>query len=60
MTLFYYRTDHYDDSDPAALEKVENAPIFMYAMSLAENRRIFFENTSLVARPVVSFRECID
>ena len=58
MTLFDYRTDHYD-SDPVALAKVESAPTFMYAMPLKDNR-IFFEETSLVARPALSFQECKD
>jgi len=58
MTLFDYRTDHYD-SDPVALKKVEGAPTFMYAMPLKDNR-IFFEETSLVARPALSFQECKD
>ncbi len=58
MTLFDYRTDHYD-SDPVALQKVEDAPTFMYSMPLKDNR-IFFEETSLVARPALSFQECKD
>ena len=30
MTLFDYRTDHYDNADPGVQEKVEKAPTFMY------------------------------
>mmetsp|Transcript_3146 Transcript_3146/g.3659 ORF Transcript_3146/g.3659 Transcript_3146/m.3659 type:complete len:625 (+) Transcript_3146:162-2036(+) len=59
MTLFDYRTDHFDSGDPAVLKKAEGAPTFMYAMPL-ENNRIFFEETSLVARPALSFQECKD
>jgi len=56
MTLFDYRTDHFD-SDPAFLKKATQIPTFMYAMPLGGNR-IFFEETSLVARPAVSFMDC--
>lgn len=59
MTLFDYRTDHYESSDPAQISKVASAPTFMYAMPLSGNR-IFFEETSLVARPAVSFQDCKD
>ena len=57
MTLFDYRTDHFKDE--ASLQKAENSPTFMYAMPLKDNK-IFFEETSLVARPAVSFQECKD
>ena len=57
MTLFDYRTDHFKDENSA--QKAENAPTFMYAMPL-ENNKIFFEETSLVARPAMSFQECKD
>jgi len=56
MTLFDYRTDHFPENSNE-LSKAENAPTFMYAMPLDSNR-IFFEETSLVARPAVSFQEC--
>lgn len=57
MTLFDYRTDHfYDDVDQI---KAEKAPTFMYAMPLKDNE-VFFEETSLVARPAMSFQECKD
>jgi lycopene beta-cyclase len=59
MTLFDYRTDHFNSVDSALISKVESSPTFMYAMPLGGNR-IFFEETSLVARPAVSFQECKD
>ena len=59
MLLFDYRTDGF--KAPAA-QDVERVPTFMYAMPLErtgpKRRRIFFEETSLVARPAVSFAEC--
>lgn len=58
MTLFDYRTDHFPESSDA-LSKAETAPTFMYAMPLSGDR-IFFEETSLVARPALSFQECKD
>ena len=57
MTLFDYRTDHF--TGDAMLTKAEKAPTFMYAMPLKDNQ-IFFEETSLVARPGVSLQECKD
>merc|ERR1712232_924488 len=57
MTLFDYRTDHFDPSDEDSVTKAETAPTFMYAMPL-EGNQIFFEETSLVARPAVSLQEC--
>jgi lycopene beta-cyclase len=57
MTLFDYRTDHFDDENE--LQRAQSSPTFMYAMPL-EGNRIFFEETSLVARPAVSFQECKD
>lgn len=56
MTLFDYRTDHFPEGSDE-LARAEKAPTFMYAMPL-EGDRIFFEETSLVARPALSFREC--
>ena len=56
MTLFDYRTDHFPDGS-TDLSKAMSAPTFMYAMPLG-NDRIFFEETSLVARPALSFMEC--
>lgn len=58
MTLFDYRTDHFLP-DSQELKKAELAPTFMYAMPLGDtSNRIFFEETSLVARPALSFMEC--
>lgn len=57
MTLFDYRTDHFQND--VELQKAQMAPTFMYAMPLKDNR-IFFEETSLVARPAISFQECKD
>jgi lycopene beta-cyclase len=58
MTLFDYRTDHFDD-DEAQMKKGIASPTFMYCMPLIGNK-VFFEETSLVARPGVSFQECKD
>ena len=58
MTLFDYRTDHFD-GDESELTKASKSPTFMYAMPLGDNR-IFFEETSLVALPAMSFQECKD
>jgi len=57
MTLFDYRTDHFDNEND--LIKATKAPTFMYAMPLRDNV-VFFEETSLVARPGLSFQECKD
>lgn len=56
MTLFDYRTDHFVENSDEEY-KANKAPTFMYAMPLDSNR-IFFEETSLVARPALSFQEC--
>jgi len=56
MTLFDYRTDHFD-TESNDLSKAEKDPTFMYVMPL-EGNRVFFEETSLVARPAISFQEC--
>eukprot|EP00536_Pseudo-nitzschia_multiseries_P001638 jgi/Psemu1/181616/e_gw1.21.234.1 len=58
MTLFDYRTDHFDGDESATI-KATKAPTFMYVMPL-EGNKVFFEETSLVARPAVSFQECKD
>lgn len=58
MTLFDYRTDHFDGNQTWNL-KASKSPTFMYAMPLYDDY-IFFEETSLVARPGVSFQECKD
>ncbi len=56
MLLFDYRTDHL----PAAEQRAP--PTFLYAMPLGTDgggpRRVFFEETSLVARPAVTLAEC--
>lgn len=63
MTLFDYRTDHLS-SDPAWEKDAIDNPTFMYVMPLGPvpgesgAQRVFFEETSLVARPGVSFEEC--
>ena len=36
MTLFDYRTDHYDNTEAGVQEKVEKAPTFMYGTSLMQ------------------------
>jgi lycopene beta-cyclase len=58
MTLFDYRTDHFDGNESETI-KATKAPTFMYVMPLKDNK-VFFEETSLVARPAVSFQECKD
>lgn len=58
MTLFDYRTDHFDGNEAETI-KATKAPTFMYVMPLKDNK-VFFEETSLVARPAVSFQECKD
>lgn len=58
MTLFDYRTDHFDGNESERIKAIKE-PTFMYAMPL-EGNKIFFEETSLVARPAVSFQECKD
>jgi lycopene beta-cyclase len=58
MTLFDYRTDHLE-FDPQWEKRAIQDPTFMYVMPL-EGNRVFFEETSLVARPAVSFQECKD
>jgi lycopene beta-cyclase len=59
MTLFDYRTDHYDTESDNEQRKLYTAPTFMYVMPLQDNQ-IFIEETSLVARPAISFQECKD
>jgi len=56
MTLFDYRTDHFADGSVELAGAIAD-PTFMYAMPLGSDR-IFFEETSLVARPALSFMEC--
>lgn len=55
MLLFDYRTDHLTAAEQ------RDSPTFMYAMPLGVEggrRRVFFEETSLVARPALSVAEC--
>jgi Lycopene cyclase protein len=49
MTLFDYRTDHYDDSDDATRGKVAAAPTFMYGTFCAAET--CFSNTALLLGP---------
>lgn len=58
MTLFDYRTDHFINGSIEEGKAIRD-PTFMYAMPLKDNK-IFFEETSLVARPAISFQECKD
>lgn len=58
MTLFDYRTDHFED-DSDDLREASKAPTFIYVMPL-EGNKVFFEETSLVARPAISFQVCKD
>ena len=58
MTLFDYRTDHLE-SNPEWEKRAIKEPTFMYVMPI-EGNQVFFEETSLVARPGVSFQECKD
>lgn len=63
MTLFDYRTDHLS-FDKEWEERAKKEPTFMYVMPLGpvpgepDAQRVFFEETSLVARPAISFEEC--
>jgi lycopene beta-cyclase len=57
MTLFDYRTDHFADESSPQWLKAQQAPTFNYVMPIDGNR-VFVEETSLVARPAVSFMEC--
>jgi lycopene beta-cyclase len=66
MTLFDYRTDHLS-FDPSWEERARTHPTFLYAMPLGpvpeegvSGQRFFFEETSLVGRPAMSFQECKD
>ena len=55
MTLFDFRTDATSEKHSSA----GTAPTFNYVMPLYDNR-VFLEETSLVANPAVSFKECRD
>ncbi|CAJ1966779.1 unnamed protein product [Cylindrotheca closterium] len=57
MTLFDYRTDHFPTEEE--VDRATKVPTFNYVMPLKDNT-FFAEETSLVARPGVSFQECKD
>mmetsp|Transcript_66190 Transcript_66190/g.129735 ORF Transcript_66190/g.129735 Transcript_66190/m.129735 type:complete len:580 (+) Transcript_66190:95-1834(+) len=54
MTLFDYRSEAWRGDNE---ENVVAVPTFNYVMPLKDGS-VFFEETSLVARPAVSFQEC--
>jgi len=73
MLFMDYRTDwmtapsvtttgEFGPARTVTAEAVENEPTFLYAMPFGEaeggGRKIFFEETSLVARPPMDFDEC--
>eukprot|EP00585_Thalassiosira_rotula_P012515 CAMPEP_0196133426 /NCGR_PEP_ID=MMETSP0910-20130528/2655_1 /TAXON_ID=49265 /ORGANISM="Thalassiosira rotula, Strain GSO102" /LENGTH=618 /DNA_ID=CAMNT_0041393151 /DNA_START=22 /DNA_END=1878 /DNA_ORIENTATION=+ len=57
MTLFDYRSEAWRKSNGLVEQSVINTPTFNYVMPLSDDV-IFFEETSLVANPAVSFQEC--
>jgi len=61
MLFMDYRDNFLADED-ARKSKLQKEPTFMYAMPLGKGenglKRIFVEETSLVARPMMSFDEC--
>ncbi len=62
MLFMDYRTDY--ATSPEEKEDLKHNPTFLYAMPLGKapsgRNRIFFEETSLVARPKMSFSVCKD
>ena len=54
--LFMDWRDNYCRDKSAMRESNNKYPTFLYAMPFSENR-IFFEETSLVARPAVGFKD---
>nr|ATD53303.1 lycopene beta-cyclase [Dictyopteris undulata] len=64
MLFMDYRTDYVSKDDLSAQEakELEEVPTFLYAMPMGQGpegrKRIFFEETSLVARPPISFDLC--
>eukprot|EP00752_Nemacystus_decipiens_P009155 g8177.t2 len=64
MLFMDYRTDYVDKADLSAEEAkgLDEIPTFLYAMPMGTapngRKRIFFEETSLVARPPISFDLC--
>mmetsp|Transcript_18268 Transcript_18268/g.24080 ORF Transcript_18268/g.24080 Transcript_18268/m.24080 type:complete len:588 (+) Transcript_18268:216-1979(+) len=61
MVLMDYRSDFLPTDNPRH-ERLQKEPTFMYAMPLGKTKnglkQIFVEETSLVARPMMSFDEC--
>nr|ATD53300.1 lycopene beta-cyclase [Sargassum vachellianum] len=64
MLFMDYRTDYVVKTELSAdeLRELDEVPTFLYAMPLGKaangRRKIFFEETSLVARPPISFDLC--
>ncbi len=62
MLFMDYRTDYVTSSEEK--EDLKHCPTFLYAMPLGKapsgRSRIFFEETSLVAKPKMSFNVCKD
>nr|ATD53301.1 lycopene beta-cyclase [Sargassum thunbergii] len=64
MLFMDYRTDYVAETELSAdeLRELDEVPTFLYAMPLGKSpngrRKIFFEETSLVARPPISFDLC--
>ncbi|CAN0384254.1 unnamed protein product, partial [Discosporangium mesarthrocarpum] len=65
MLFMDYRTDYLEGEDVKDYTLVKNlndVPTFLYAMPLGESpagrKKIFFEETSLVARPPITFDLC--
>ena len=57
MTLFDFRTEPWRTSGNLNKKGIDNQPTFNYVMPLTDGV-IFFEETSLVANPAMSFQEC--
>ncbi|CAM9885386.1 unnamed protein product [Pylaiella littoralis] len=64
MLFMDYRTDYVDKAklSPEEVKGLDETPTFLYAMPLGKasngQQKIFFEETSLVARPPISFDLC--
>nr|ATD53295.1 lycopene beta-cyclase [Petalonia fascia] len=64
MLFMDYRTDYVDKAtlSPEDAQGLDDIPTFLYAMPMGAapngQRRIFFEETSLVARPPIEFDLC--
>lgn len=59
QTLFDYRSEAWRKTNGLSEDSVVRCPTFNYVMPLSDDV-IFFEETSLVANPAVSFQECKD